>query len=182
MDKNKEFIDGLVKILQDRKILKPEESASVKESFEKSEGDQFDEFLIQEGIVQESDLLMALGQYYKVQPFDVVGYFFNHALITKFPKDFLLREGIIPVEVDNDILSVIASDPESEGLESRIKEFVSYDVVFMVGLRRDICDAVKEFFDTSISDVEYDEDLRQERLLESEAEDIEDSGRSIIDE
>ena len=144
-----------------------------------SDHDLFDDFLIEEGIVQECDLLKALCQYYNVEPFDVAGYFFDHELITKFPKGFLLREGIIPVEVDNDIMSVVASDPDKDGLESMIKEYVSYDVVFMAGIRRDICDAVKEFFDKSVSEIDDDEDLREERNLESEAEYIEDGGKVI---
>jgi hypothetical protein len=45
----------------------------------------------------------------------------------------------------------------------------------MVGIRRDICDAVKEFYDLSPSDVQDDMDLREERHLEHEAEDELDS-------
>ncbi|KKP28870.1 MAG: General secretion pathway protein E [candidate division TM6 bacterium GW2011_GWF2_30_66] len=177
-----EYIKGLSGILEKNKMLTHDESLAVQKSFIDSDHDLFDDFLIEEGIVQESDLLKALGQYYNIAPFDVTGYFFDHELITKFPKGFLLREGIIPVEVDNDIMSVVASDPDKEGLESMIKEYASYDVVFMVGIRRDICDAVKEFFDKSVSEVDYDEDLRQERQLESEAEYIEDGGKPIIED
>lgn len=177
-----EFVRDLSEILEKNRILTQQESLAVQKSFVDSDHDQFDDFLIQEGVVQECDLLKALGQYYNIAPFDVAGYFFEHELIVKFPKSFLLREGIIPVEVDNDIMSVVASDPEKDGLESMIKEYVSYDVVFMVGIRRDICDAVKEFFDTSVSDVEDDQDLRQERYLESEAEYIEDGDRPIMED
>ena len=171
------FVKGLSDILEKNRMLTHEESLAVQKSFIESDHDLFDDFLIEEGVVQECDLLKALGQYYDVAPFDVAGFFFEHELITKFPKGFLLREGIIPVEVDNDIMSVVASDPDKDGLESMIKEYVSYDVIFMVGIRRDICDAVKEFFDKSVSEVEDDEDLREERSLESEAEYIEDGGR-----
>lgn len=177
-----EFVKSLSEILEKNKMLSHDESLAVQKSFADSDHDLFDDFLIEEGIVQECDLLKALSQFYNVSPFDVTGYFFNHELITKFPKDFLLREGIIPVEVDNDIMSVVASDPDKDGLESMIKEYASYDVVFMVGIRRDICDAVKEFFDKSVSEVDYDEDLREERQLESEAEYIEDGGKPIIED
>jgi len=95
----------------------------------------------------------------------VIGYFFDHNLITKFPKGFLLRSRIIPLEVDQNMLIVVASNPDDPGLESKIREYVSYEVNFMVGLNRDICDSVKEFYDPSPSEVPEDVDLREERRL-----------------
>ena len=94
----------------------------------------------------------------------------------------MLREGFVPLEVESDILSVVASEPDKEGFESMIRDYVSYDIVFMVGLRRDICDAVKEFYDVSPADVDEDQDLREERELEDEAKILEDGTDFIIKE
>jgi len=182
MEKRRTFAQDLSDILERNKVLTSDESAAMKKAFEESEKAQFDDFLLEEGLVQEEELLKALGQYYQVPAFDVVGYFFNHNLITKFPKGFLLREAVVPVEVEENILSVVASEPDKDGLESMIREYVSYDIVFMVGLRRDICDAVKEFYDRSPSDIDEDADLRAERKLEAEAESIESSGEPVIKE
>lgn len=180
VNKSNEFVDKLTEILQSRKALKDREANAIKKAFVDSEIEQFDEFLIEEDVVEKEQLLVALGQYYQAKPFDVTGCFFDHELLKKFPKNFLLEQEIIPVEVDGDILSVVAADPNKDSLESMIKDYASYDIIFMVGLARDICDAVKEFYDKSISEVDYDEDLREERKLEAEAEEIEDSGKPII--
>jgi len=182
MEKGHTFAQDLSEILERQKAVSADESLALQKAFKDSEADQFDDFLLEEGLVEEDVLLKALSEYYQVPAFDVVGYFFDHGLLTKFPKGFLLREGIVPLEVENDILSVVASEPSKEGFESMIRDYVSYDVVFMVGLRRDICDAVKEFYDASPTDVDEDQDLREERDLQDEAKVLEDGTDFIIKE
>ena len=170
MEKKEAFTQGLAEILVKNKVVAASEAQSMIGMFKDSIKETFDDFLLEEGLVEESDLLKALSQYYQLPSFDVVGYFFDHNLITKFPKGFLLRSGIVPLEVDQNMLIVIASNPEDVGLESAIRDFVSYDVNFMVGLKRDIADAVKEFYDLSPAEVEEDVDLREERRLEQDVE------------
>ncbi|MFC1842489.1 hypothetical protein ACFLYU_02430 [Candidatus Dependentiae bacterium] len=176
------FVQDLSEILEMNKVFSRDESKAMQKAFEASEKEQFDDFLLEEGLVEEGDLLKALSQYYQVPSFDVLGYFFDHNLITKFPRDFLLREAIIPLEVDENILSVVVSEPDKDGLESMIREYVSYDIVLMVGLRRDICDAVKEFYDSPPSQIEEYEDIKEEKQIEVEVEEIEDSGQPVIKE
>jgi len=182
MENKEAFTQGLAKILVKNKVIASDEAQSMQEMFKDSVKETFDDFLLEEGLVEESDLLKALSEYYRVPSFDVVGYFFDHNLITKFPKGFLLRSGIIPLEVDQNMLIVIASNPDESGLESSVRDFVSYDVNLMVGLKRDICDAVKEFYDLSPSEVQEDVDLRQERRLEHDVEDeIEAIAEKLLD-
>jgi hypothetical protein len=168
--KREDFTKGLAAILVKNKILVENEAVSLQEMFSESTKESFDDFLLSEGLVEEPDLLRALSEYYEVPSFDVVGYFFEHYLLLQFPKGFLLRNGIIPLDVDQNIVSVVASNPDEPGLESAIREYVSYDVNFLVGIRRDICDAVKEFYDPSLAEESDDVDLREERQLEHEAE------------
>ena len=170
MEKKEAFTQGLSEILVKAKVIAPNEARSMQELFKDSTKETFDEFLLEEGLVEESDLLKGLSEYYQLPSFDVVGYFFDHNLVTKFPKGFLLRSGIIPLEVDQNMLIVVASNPEESRLESAIRDYVSYDVNFMVGLKRDICDAVKEFYDLSPVEVDEDVDLREERRLGQDVE------------
>jgi len=180
MKKSDTFVDGLTTILAKNKVIKPEEATAMKKAFHESEKPEFDEFLLQEGLVQESDLLKALSQYYQVPAFDVLGYLFRHHLITMFPKDFLLREAVIPLEVDNNILSVVASNPSKPGLESALREYVSYDIAFRVGLKRDIGDAVQEFYDQAINIIPTLSDLEQEERIKEQAETEKDMTEPII--
>lgn len=135
-------------------------------------------FFLEEGLVSVDDMLKALSKLYNVPSQDVVGpvydsegQFFETHLLREFPKEFLLRNAIIPVDVENQTtLTVIAADPSRPGLESAIRGFVSYDVIFFVGIRRDIIDAVEQYYDDAVTQVQQDVDINEEVRNEREAE------------
>lgn len=143
------MVEDLSAILLKNKTVSEKEAHALQRVFKESSHDNFCDFLITEGLIEETDLLRALSQYYKVPSFEVTGHFFEHFLLHRFPKEFMLVNGFIPLEVDQDSLVVVASDPGLPGLESALRGFVSYDIIFFVGLRRDIIDAVEEFYDNS---------------------------------
>jgi hypothetical protein len=164
VDKKGSFADQITALLVKQGAIAKKEVPSIHRNFAQSAQEQFDDFLLEEGLVDAGALLKALSELYRVPSYDVTDYFFDTHLLHMFPKDFLLRNAIIPLQRDENMLIVVASVPEAEGLESAIGEFVSYDINFYVGIRRDICDAVKEFYDKALTQVQEDEDLRQERL------------------
>lgn len=166
MAHSESFVQSLTDILVKQKVITAEHAQELQRLFADSPKEYFDDFLLEEGFVEESDLLRALSAHYQVPACDASGQFFEHFLLRKFPKDFLLRNGVIPLIVDNDELVVIASEPDREGLESLMRDFVSYDIVFEVGLRRDITDAIEEFYDISNTEEDFDEDLYDENLEE----------------
>lgn len=171
--KREKFIEGLISILQKRDIVDAQEAKNLKSLFKGANKPNFDDFLLDEGLVDKDDLLNALAEYYQVPPLDVVGYFFDHATVRMFPKEFLLSNGVIPLERDENILVMVASDPADPELLPRIGNYVSYDIQFYVGIRQDIYDAIEEFFDQSLTAVDYDEDLdenREARIIKREQE------------
>lgn len=177
--KDKTYVERLTSILVKQGTMSQDEAKAVKKAFKEFDQEIFDEFLIDEGLVEEADLLKALGAYYQVPSFDVVGYFFDTFLLHMFPKAFLLRNQIVPLEVDENIMIVVAAEPNASDLLSLIGDHVSYDIRFRVGLTRHICDTVKEFYDKS--DVqEQDQDLRKERQLVREELSIEDHAEDVV--
>ena len=123
------------------------------------------DLLLSDGIVTRRDILIALSETYQVPWFDVTGYFFDHQLVHLFPKGFLLRNGFIPLMIDEDSLILVTAQP-SDDLLPLCGEYVSYDIQFQVGIRRHIEDAVKEFYDESITnDIPEDLDLEEERRV-----------------
>lgn len=152
MSKHEAFVKKLCTILVAQKKCSEREAFDLEKSFQDSDQDQFDDFLLEEDLISSADLLEALAEYYQVDAFDVVGHFFDRHDLIKFPKEFLLIEGIIPLEDDESTLVMIASDPADPQLLAKIGTYVSYDIQFRVGLRRDICDAVKEFYNKSLSE------------------------------
>jgi hypothetical protein len=162
---NENFEVGFLKILVDLKFVAAEDAVKLLAVYNESDIDQFDEFLLSEGIVEHEHLLEALSQYFQVPSFDALGYFFETHLLRMFPKDMLLRNEIVPLQVDENMMIVVAANPSNPDLLFEIGENVSYDIRFHVGIARDICDAVKEFYDKSDVEDPVDEDIRQEHLL-----------------
>jgi hypothetical protein len=159
------FVSGFVQTLVRMNIMKKEEGQAADTAFHDSAKENFVDFLLEEGLVDREDILKALSQYYQVPAFDVVGHFFEHHLLHQFPKDVMLRNAFIPLEVDENMLIVVASEPNNPDLLSIIGENVSYDVRIDVGIRLDIIDAVEEYYDRALTEVEQDVDLREERRL-----------------
>lgn len=158
MKQQDHLIIDFLEILLSNNVISSDESAAIAHNFSLSDHDSLITFLREEGIVEEGKLLEALSMYYQVPSFDVVGQFFDHELVRKFPKGFLLRNGIIPLECDENILIVIAHNPDDPNLLSKIGEHVSYDIQFRVGFEVDIWDAVKEFYDSSLTQVDNEGD------------------------
>ena len=174
MDEKKGFEAGFLDVLVTLKFITPEDAIQLLLKYDESDVDQFDEFLLGEGIIEQEELLEALSEYYQVPSFDVMGYFFETHLLRMFPKDMLLRNEIIPMEVDENIMIMVAANPNNPDLLFEIGENVSYDIRFYVGIARDICDAVKEYYDKADTEDTEDEDIREEHLLVSEFHKIED--------
>lgn len=181
MSVKKGFEAGFLEVLVQLAFITPEDAIELLKRYDESDVDQFDEFLLSEGILEQEELLQALSQYYHVPSFDVVGYFFETHLLRMFDKSMLLRNEIIPMQVDENIMIVVAANPDNSELLFEIGENVSYDIRFYVGVARDICNAVKEYYDKAdTEDVEEDEDLRQEHLLVSEFHKMEDEEDLVV--
>lgn len=178
----KTFVEKLADIFVEQGMVSEKEAAAFRRSFKESGKEQFVDFLIEEGLMQPSTILEALSVYYEVPFVDVSDTFFERHLLTMFPKDFLLRNAVIPLEVDQNILFVVASEPHQQGLESSLREFVSYDIEFYVGIRLDITDAIKEFYDEAPTEVDEDENLIEEHQREREEKFVEEDTDEIDDD
>ncbi len=174
MKKREGFEADFLQVLVDLKYITPQDSVKLLANYNESDVDQFDDFLLSEGILEQEELLQALSQYYQVPSFDVVGYFFETHYLRMFPKDMLLRNEIIPLQVDENMMIMVAANPDNPELLFEIGENVSYDIRFYVGIARDICDAVKEYYDKADTEDVEDEDLREEHLLMGEFQMMED--------
>lgn len=169
MKRPESFIDELSAILIRHHVMAPEESAIYKEQYEQSDLDEFEDFLLEEGLVTKEELLEALGAYYEVPWVDMEGILIDPELVRNFPKDFLVRNEIIPIQLEEDFLTVAAAHPDDETLLANIGKFVDVDVRFQVSFARDITDAVKEFYDHAVTEVPDDVDLNTEHREEDEA-------------
>ena len=163
MDREQKIIDGLLAILVDLKAIKPDDAQEFKREYEQGEAVRFEDYLIDEELVEKEDLLRALKKYYNVPAMDVMGEIFDHDLLKEFPQDVLLRNCCIPYRVDDDIMIIIAADPTNEELDAILGEFVSYDFAYYVGIPRHIDMMIKDFYQKEM----YKEDF--EDIIDEEA-------------
>lgn len=167
-------------LLANQAITQKEADALVTMFHDRAKG-KIDNFLLDEGMVEREELLKALSDVYQVPNFDVQGYFFEHDLLATFPKDILISKGIIPLSIDEDVLIIVASNPEDPELLDVIGHSVSYDIQFNVGIRRDIVDAIEEYYNQSIilDDMEEFEDDYDD---EDDMDEDDDMGEDIFDD
>ena len=155
---DKKFAQKIAHVLVTQGIIAHEEAEGLQNLFFGSEHANFDDFLLEQGLVSREDLLKSLSILYQIPPFDVTGFFFHTNYLRKFPKDFLHRNGIIPINRDENMLIMVATKPNDAALLPKISEHVSYDIRFFVGIRSDITAAISEYYETSIT-----EDLTKDR-------------------
>ena len=141
-----EFVEKISDILVKQKALSDQQAIDLKKGFKDVSPINFEAYLLESSQVSKASLLKALSTYYKLPAFDVSGYLFEHDLLRQLPKDVMLRNNCIPVEVDQDILVVVASEP-SDDLAVTLERFLKNDIQFNVGLAQDIKNAVEEFYD-----------------------------------
>jgi hypothetical protein len=173
MTRKKSFVEHLCTIMRERGTLTEQQAQGLSQAFAGKSRLMFENFVLEEGLVPRTALLEALAAYYRVQAFDAAGYFFDHLLVTKIPRDVLINHGIIPLEVEDDtILIVVASVPDDPDLLDVIGRFVSWDVQFFVGLQQDIIDAIEEYYDEPLTVSHEDEYLPEEERDEEKAREI----------
>lgn len=159
MARKQHLIEGLCKILVSQELITRKQATDWIAAFAQGRVEAVTDVLLEEGLIEKSALLNALSIYYQVPWFDVDGYFFDHALVHRFPKGVLLRNAIIPMLVDDEnILIMIAAEPDNQELLPIIGRYVSYDIRFLLGIARDIDDAVKEFYDEALTQVTQDDE------------------------
>jgi len=171
MKKDVSFVQRLTTSLLANQAITQKEADSLVAMFHDRAKGRVDSFLLDEGMVEREDLLKALSDMYQVPYFDVNGYFFENELLQTFPRDILINKGLIPLQVDEDILIVVASNPEDSELLDIIGNFVSFDIQFNVGLRRDIVDAVEEYYEPSIiieDEDQFEDDDMGEDIFDDE--------------
>jgi len=150
MESGKRFVPDLVAILVQNQVISAKEGQAMVTNFGNQPDVTFDEFVLSEGLVSKEDLLQALSQLYEVPAVDVQGYFFDIGLVKSFPKEFLLEYGVIPLEVDEDMMTIVAYEPDLPGLDSKLEEYGSYVIEFRVGLLQDILDVIRESYDEEV--------------------------------
>jgi len=169
MEKTNSFVARFVESLIKNDIMKDSEAQSFVKEFKGRAKGNVVSFLLEEGLVEREDILRALASMYSVPSFDVSGHFFNHELLVLFPKDFLVKHCLIPLDIDEDILTVVMSNPEDEKAIEEIGNYVNYNITVNVGIQDHILEAIKEYYDEDVITTDVEELLRDDEYFEDES-------------
>lgn len=169
------FVSRLAEAFIKLKVMSEVEAESFVKEFEGRAKGRIDEFLLDEGIVDRVTLIKALQNVYGIPAYDVRGHFFNHQLVLLFPKDFLMNNCVIPLDVEDDILTIVVSNPEDDEMLEVVGNYVPYSINVVVGVYRDIIDAIEEYYDEDVvtSDIhEQETDVAEDENEDSDIVDI----------
>ncbi len=166
-----DFMSALCTVLQRRDHTACKDLGFFRDQFHGTTIAEFENFVLEQGLVGKAEILEALQAFYGVPALDVEGDFFEHHLVHMFPRDVMLRHAFIPYRHDGEVLFVVAHNPSDSHLLEVIGQFVSYDIELLVGIESDICNMVKEFDDESLTELQPDLDPQDEALLEHEVRD-----------
>jgi hypothetical protein len=176
------IIDGLLVVLRAQGALNLADEIELKKEFSRSDSERFEDYLIDEGIVDKDDLLQALGKFYNRRPFDVMGAMLDHDLVTMFPKDVLLNNNCIPYRTEDDFMVIIAGDPSNEDLDAILGEYVSYNFEYYVGIPRHIDMMIKDFYNKELYEEDFEDIVEQEKHERETIHIDEDEGIAYLDE
>lgn len=157
MEKNSSFVSRFAQALVKNDTMKESEAESFVKEFKGRAKGNVVSFLLEEGLVEVDDVLRALASIYDVPSFDVRGHFFNHELLRLFPRDFLTKHSVIPLEIDEDILTVVISNPEDEKALEELGNYVNYNVSVYVGIQEHILEAITEYYDEDVATLDIEE-------------------------
>lgn len=170
-----DFSASIIRNLVAQEALTEKQGKDILTAFLAQESEEaFENYLLDEGFVEKEDLLRALSKYYKTPAFDANGVFFEHQYVHMFPKDVMLRNNFIPLDVEDEIMTIVASHPTDPQLPELINSFVSYSLIFLVGFASDIDDAVKEYYDQALT--------IDDEIIDDEESDDERAEHDAIDE
>lgn len=93
------------------------------------------QFLVEKGVVKEKEVCIALAEKFRIPFIDLKKQKISRNTFTLLSKNFVLQNEILPISLDNDILTVATLHPDVSYLrEAIIKECKCKDVRFVLAL------------------------------------------------
>jgi len=124
----------------------------VNEIQKREEGDVID-MISESGVVSDIDLLMLLSQELGIPPIDISRVNLDTEMMNLIPEKLARRYIVVPISKVGDKLTLIISDPTDIFAIDDIKTVTGCDVVPVLGMRRNIRDAIRSFYESTEEDI-----------------------------
>lgn len=151
------YAQELAAILYKQGTLRKTDATALARDFRDAGQAQVNNFLLEEDVIKRADLLRALEQYYGVPAIDVPGTQFNHDLVRMFPVRVLVKNTVIPLEMDENVIVFVAARP-NDTLRKELRTYTDCHVEFAVGIAKDIVEAIELYHDETPEEVAEEEE------------------------
>ncbi len=121
-------------------------------ALESGSGDVIGE-LIKAGVVGADELLNMLAQQYGMEVMDIKGYDIPQEVIDNFSGDYARYYTVIPVAMDNTLITIAMSDPTDVEVLDTLRYLVGGDIDAVIVPREQILAAIEKYYPEENDDV-----------------------------
>lgn len=121
-------------------------------ALESGSGDVIGE-LVKAGVVDADELLNMLAQQYGMEVMDINGYDIPQEVIDNFRGDYARYYTVIPVAMDNTLITIAMSDPTDVDVLDTLRYLVGGDIDAVIVPREQILAAIEKYYPEENEDV-----------------------------
>ena len=138
-------INGFVKLLIDQGILGAEQVADA-ESHAKQTGDKIANSLVKLGYATDSEVMVALSKYHKMEFVDLNKVDISEDIIELMPESVARENIVLPMNENDGRLKVLISDPGDVDTLEKLRFILNRDVTPALATRSQISEAINRFY------------------------------------
>lgn len=161
--------------LRSLNMIEPDDISRIEAAQEKS-GKNFDTLLVENGVVDENQMLEAVSQHLGIQTIDVKNIHLAPEILQQVPIRFVHRFNILPVERNGNTLRIATGDPLNFNSLDDLRLLLKCDVEPLLAPSDDIQAAIKKYYgigsDTVDSLMEEDGEVEEEALEKGNLEEL----------
>ena len=137
--------NGFVKLLIDQGILGAEQVADA-ESHAKQTGDKIANSLVKLGYATDSEVMLALSTYHKMEYVDLNEVDISEDIIELMPESVARENLVLPMNENDGRLKVLISDPGDVDTLEKLRFILNRDVKPALATRSQISEAINRFY------------------------------------
>ena len=117
-------------------------------------GKQLEEYLVEKNIVNDIDITLATSEYLSMAPITLAHFTPDIKLLELIPKEILMKNILLPIALNDKVLTVALGDPYNTGVIDEIQTLTGLTVVPVIAPEREIKDLLQKFSEQISPDLE----------------------------
>jgi len=148
-DNKKTYLSNLRlgEILINQGVIKPEQLKKALEAQQTDSKKKIGDILINQGVISQKQLNMALQHVYETDFIELKDIILDPEMISLIPKRIALRYKLIPLNKENNVLTLAMANPLDVNAIDYIKEYTKMDVIPKFATENEILNALSSSYD-----------------------------------